>query len=56
MTITRDPFAGPPSYETLVGDLAGAYSRHIDIQHRLVCQAIRTEKIVKTLRLWTHYE
>ena len=51
-----DPFQNPPSYEKLVGDLAGAYSRRINIQHRLVYQILEAEKIVKVLRLWTHYE
>ena len=52
----RDPFANPPPYEKLVGDLAGAYSRRINIQHRLVYQVVKAEKVVKVLRLWTHYE
>jgi len=51
-----DPFQNPPSYEKLVGDLAGAYSRRINIQHRLVYQILEAEKIVKVLRFWTHYE
>ena len=46
----------PPSYERLVGDLAGAYSRRINIQHRLVYQVLEQEKIIKVLRMWTHYE
>lgn len=54
--IERDPFANPPPYEKLVGDLAGAYSRRINIQHRLVYQVIKSEKAIKVLRLWTHYE
>lgn len=54
--IARDPFANPPPYEKLVGDLAGACSRRINIQHRLVYQVIKPEKIVKVLRMWTHYE
>lgn len=54
--IARDPFANPPPYEKLVGDLAGAYSRRINIQHRLVYQVSKAEKIVKVLRMWTHYE
>jgi toxin YoeB len=54
--IERDPFANPPPYEKLVGDLAGAYSRRINIQHRLVYQVIESEKAIKVLRLWTHYE
>uniref|UniRef100_A0A7V6CDM4 Putative mRNA interferase YoeB n=1 Tax=Thermodesulfobacterium geofontis TaxID=1295609 RepID=A0A7V6CDM4_9BACT len=46
----------PPPYEKLVGDLAGAYSRRINIQHRLVYQVIDEQKVVKILRMWTHYE
>lgn len=51
-----DPWQNPPPYEKLVGDLAGAYSRRINIQHRLVYQILEIEKVVKVLRLWTHYE
>ena len=51
-----DPWQNPPPYEKLVGDLAGAYSRRINSQHRLVYQILETEKGVKVLRLWTHYE
>lgn len=54
--IAVDPYQSPPPYEKLVGDLAGAYSRRINIQHRLVYQVLETEKIVKVLRMWTHYE
>ena len=54
--IERDPFANPPPYEKLVGDLAGAYSRRINIQHRLVYQVLKEEKAVKVLCMWTHYE
>ena len=54
--IAKDPFANPPPYEKLVGDLKGAYSRRINIQHRVVYQVLRSEKIVKVLRLWAHYE
>lgn len=54
--IREDPFANPPPYEALVGDLRGAYSRRINIQHRLVYQVLDREKVVKVLRLWTHYE
>ena len=54
--IKEDPYASPPRYEKLVGDLAGAYSRRINIQHRLVYQVIEKEKTIKILRLWTHYE
>jgi toxin YoeB len=50
------PFRNPPPYEKLVGDLAGAYSRRINIQHRLVYQVLKRERVVKVLRLWTHYE
>lgn len=51
-----DPFQTPPPYEKLVGDLAGAYSLRINIQHRLVYQVIEEEHAVKVLRIWTHYE
>ena len=51
-----DPWQNPPPYEKLVGDLAGAYSRRINIQRRLVYQVLETDKVVKVLRLWTHYE
>ena len=51
-----DPWQKPPPYEKLAGDLTGAYSRRINIQHRLVYQVLETEKVVKVLRLWTHYE
>ncbi|MGB5281024.1 MAG: Txe/YoeB family addiction module toxin [Arenicellales bacterium] len=54
--IKEDPLQNPPSYEKLVGDLAGAYSRRINIQHRLVYQLYEKEKIVKVIRMWTHYE
>ncbi|MDX1680355.1 MAG: Txe/YoeB family addiction module toxin [Akkermansiaceae bacterium] len=54
--VSRDPFEEPPSFEALVGDLKGAYSRRINIQHRLVYQVYEKERIVKVLRLWTHYE
>lgn len=54
--ITENPFQNPPSYEKLVGDLAGAYSRRINIQHRLVYQVFRKERVIKVIRLWTHYE
>ena len=50
-----DPFAHPPPYEKPVGDLTGAFSRRINIQHRLVYQVIEEERAVKILRLWTHY-
>lgn len=51
-----NPYQSPPSFEKLTGDLAGAYSRRINIQHRLVYQVLDNEKIVKVLRMWTHYE
>jgi Txe/YoeB family toxin of toxin-antitoxin system len=55
--ILRDnPYQSPPNYEKLVGDLAGAFSRRINIQHRLVYEVIDSEKIVKVIRMWTHYE
>ena len=54
--LETDPFQTPPAYEKLVGDLEGAYSRRINIQHRLVYQVVETEKIVKVIRMWTHYE
>ncbi len=52
----EDPFATPPRYEKLVGELAGCYSRRINIQHRLVYEVLPEEKIVHVLRMWTHYE
>lgn len=54
--ITEDPCRKPPPFEELVGDLAGACSRRINIQHRLVCQVLEGEHVVKVLRLWSHYE
>ncbi|MER3434104.1 MAG: Txe/YoeB family addiction module toxin [Leptolyngbya sp. ERB_1_1] len=54
--IQLDPFQNPPSYEKLVGDLEGAYSRRINIQHRLVYEVIESENTIKILRMWTHYE
>lgn len=54
--IRENPFQNPPPYEKLVGDLAGAYSRRINIQHRLVYQVLPDEQTVKVLRLWSHYE
>ena len=53
--LKTDPFQNPPSYEKLVGDLAGAYSRRINIQHRLVYEVFRSEHIVRILRMWSHY-
>jgi len=50
------PFQTPPPFEKLIDDLSGAYSRRINIQHRLVYQVLKTERVVKVLRLWTHYE
>ena len=54
--VAENPFQNPPPYEKLVGDLTGAYSRRINIQHRLVYQVLETEKIVKIVRMWSHYE
>ncbi|MCP5433900.1 MAG: Txe/YoeB family addiction module toxin [Chromatiaceae bacterium] len=54
--VEANPYQNPPPYEKLVGDLAGAYSRRINIQHRVVYQVLENERIVKVLRLWTHYE
>ena len=54
--IQVNPFQNPPPYEKLVGDLAGAYSRRINIQHRLVYQVIESEQPIKIIRMWTHYE
>ncbi|MCB1649966.1 MAG: Txe/YoeB family addiction module toxin [Pseudomonadales bacterium] len=54
--LRSDPFTNPPPYEKLIGDLSGAYSRRINIQHRLVYQVLEKERAVKVLRLWTHYE
>jgi len=54
--IEKNPYQTPPPYEKLVGDLKGAYSRRINIQHRLVYQVLEKEKTVKVLRLWSHYE
>jgi toxin YoeB len=54
--LATDPLGRPPSFEKLVGDLAGAFSRRITIQHRLVYQVLEKERVVKVLRMWTHYE
>lgn len=54
--LERDPFQNPPPYEKLVGDLNGAYSRRINIQHRLVYEVFPKEKTVRILRMWTHHE
>lgn len=51
-----DPLQNPPPYEKLVGDLAGVYSRRINIQHRLLYEVFKKEKTVRVLRMWTHYE
>jgi Txe/YoeB family toxin of toxin-antitoxin system len=55
-TLRDNPFKTPPPFEKLVGDLSGAYSRRINIQHRLVYQVYPEERVVKIIRLWTHYE
>jgi len=54
--LRSDPYQTPPRFERLVGDLAGACSRRINLQHRLVYQVLEEEKVVKVLRMWTHYE
>lgn len=54
--LANDPFGSPPPVEKLVGDLRGAYSRRITLQHRLVYQVLQDERVVKVLRMWTHYE
>jgi Txe/YoeB family toxin of toxin-antitoxin system len=54
--LAEDPFRSPPPFEKLVGDLAGAFSRRINIQHRLVYQVLPEIRTVKVLRMWTHYE
>ena len=54
--VAENPLQNPPPYEKLVGDLAGAYSRRVNIQHRLVYQVLQEEHVVKVLRLWSHYE
>ena len=54
--LSRNPYQTPPTFEKLVGDLAGAYSRRINIQHRLVYQILEEERTVKVIRMWTHYE
>ena len=55
-TLKSNPFQNPPPYEKLIGDLSGAYSRRINIQHRLVYQVVDELRTVKILRMWTHYE
>jgi Txe/YoeB family toxin of toxin-antitoxin system len=54
--LAGNPFQSPPHYEKPVGDLEGAYSRRINIQHRLVYQVLKKQRVVKVLRMWTHYE
>ncbi|MGH8524693.1 MAG: Txe/YoeB family addiction module toxin [Gammaproteobacteria bacterium] len=54
--LRENPFQSPPPYEKLVGDLAGAYSRRINVQHRLVYQVLEQGRVVKVIRMWTHYE
>ena len=54
--LKKDPFQKPPRFEKLLGDLSGAYSRRINIQHRIVYQVLNDEHIVKVIRMWTHYE
>lgn len=54
--IQHDPFQYPPPYEKLIGDLSGAYSRRINIQHRIVYEVLEDEQMVKIIRMWTHYE
>jgi toxin YoeB len=54
--LERDPYQSPPPFEKLVGDLEGAYSRRINIHHRLVYQVLKRERVVKVIRMWTHYE
>ena len=54
--LAENPFRNPPPYEKLVGDLSGAYSRRINIQHRLVYQVVKEKNTVKIIRMWSHYE
>ena len=54
--LRENPYQSPPPFEKLVGDLTGAYSRRINIQHRLVYEILNKEKVVKVIRMWTHYE
>lgn len=54
--LSQDPYRKPPPFEKLVGDLSGTFSRRINIQHRLVYQVFDAERIVKVIRLWSHYE
>lgn len=54
--VQENPFQPPPPYEKLIGDLSGAYSRRINIQHRLVYEVLPDENLIKVLRMWSHYE
>ena len=54
--LAENPYQNPPPYEKMIGDLAGAYSRRINIQHRLVYEVLEKERVVKVVRMWTHYE
>ncbi len=54
--LATDPYRSPPPFEKLVGDLAGAYSRRINVQHRIVYEVLDGDRVVKVLRMWTHYE
>jgi len=54
--LTTNPYQTPPRYEKLVGNLAGAYSRRINVQHRIVYQVLDDARLVKVIRMWTHYE
>ena len=54
--ISENPFADPPPFEVLIGDLKGAFSRRLNLQHRLVYQVYEEQRVVKVIRLWTHYE
>lgn len=54
--LKKNPFQSPPGYEKLIGDLSGAYSRRINIRHRLVFQVLEKQKVVKIIRIWIHYE
>jgi toxin YoeB len=56
LILEENPFQNPPQYEKLIGDLSGAFSRRINIQHRLIYQVLEKEKAVKIIRMWTHYE
>ena len=56
VVLANDPFQNPPPFEKLVGDLAGAYSRRINIQQRIVYEVFAKEKTIRVLRMWTHYE